>query len=1015
MDNRFIVIVLGIAMLFGFGFSAAMMDPMVAVPYHFNKMVSENSLFLGFPNKNIRIDISVGLKMRNVNQLENYLKAVSTPGSPMYMKFLNKTEFMSEYAPTNFEIMEVKSYFDSYGVNVQIGPYNLALFMNNVPLYKAEEMFHTTFGLYYTSLKGFNHFYYAPEGQIYLPSSISAYISGISGLTNEYKYGFDLHIIKSFINSSGTQILTGGDLEKAYQTYMLFNGSANGSPSTTHYFPTKYTVATILWEGVNSNGQQVAPFNPSDVVNYYQQTVPSWIQNIVGSTPNVTGDPVNGAVQPNPNASQDTTESNIESTLDLEMVTTLAPGVKAVEVYGPGNSSGPSETNFPDEEFAAASKLSNLVAVSNSWGGGDVQGDNVTQNYVYEMEATGTTVMAAAGDDGDTSQQSYPANDATNTGGFLAVGGLTVTLNGNSGSYSGIGVPVTNPILNQVVWYANGQTQNNGDTVGTTSGTSTAYPMPSWQDIPAVVNNGGSTSGRDVADISAIGNNTYIYLTNESQSLFSGGSPWMPLGGTSVASPVTAGIIAEIVAYTGHEFGFINPLLYKIGPNESKYSLKPFWDVTQTPSGYHAGQTQYDAKPGWDYPTGWGSINAYNFSLDVEQLLGGSGSTPSPSPTPTTYNVTFSENGLPSGTTWSITFNGKTESSTTASISYTGVANGTYSYTVGSVSGYTANPSSGSITVNGNNVNQNIQFTANPSPTPSPTPTKSTILSDVNSSSISTYPLPESEEFIVSSNSPANFITLYLNGSGTITFSIGTNLWSSDILGNTSVIVIPGQSWYNVSINNINLLAGTDYYLNVYLVSGNVEWGYTATPSQNSFNYVQDYYYIFNIIWNDNATPNIYTIGYAQHETSSMPINTTSTGVFAMVNSSEIYTYQLPASQGFTVSQNVFINYISLYLSGYGIVEISIGTSPFSSNILSNITLVVSSNQTWYNIQIPKTYLTSGNSYYINVVSLNGNVLWGYTGQPSSNSFNYLSDYYYINGYQTFDNSYPFIFSVGFS
>ncbi|MGC8647084.1 MAG: S53 family peptidase, partial [Thermoplasmata archaeon] len=647
MDNRFIVIILGIAMLFGFGFSAAMMDPMVAVPYHFNKMVSENSLFLGFPNKNIRIDISVGLKMRNVNQLENYLKAVSTPGSPMYMKFLNKTEFMSEYAPTNFEIMEVKSYFNSYGVNVQIGPYNLALFMNNVPLYKAEEMFHTTFGLYYTSLKGFNHFYYAPEGQIYLPSSISAYISGISGLTNEYKYGFDLHIIKNFINSSGTQILTGGDLEKAYQTYMLFNGSANGSPSTTHYFPTKYTVATILWEGVNSNGQQVAPFNPSDVVNYYQQTVPSWIQNIVGSTPNVTGDPVNGAVQPNPNASQDTTESNIESTLDLEMVTTLAPGIKAVEVYGPGNSSGPSETNFPDEEFAAASKLSNLVAVSNSWGGGDVQGDNVTQNYVYEMEATGTTVMAAAGDDGDTSQQSYPANDATNTGGFLAVGGLTVTLNGNSGSYSGIGVPVTNAILNQVVWYANGQTQNNGDTVGTTSGTSTAYPMPSWQDIPAVVNNGGSTSGRDVADISAIGNNTYIYLTNESQSLFSGGSPWMPLGGTSVASPVTAGIIAEIVAYTGHEFGFINPLLYKIGPNESKYSLKPFWDVTQTPSGYHAGQTQYDAKPGWDYPTGWGSINAYNFSLDVEQLLGGSGSTPSPSPTPTTYTVTFSENGLP--------------------------------------------------------------------------------------------------------------------------------------------------------------------------------------------------------------------------------------------------------------------------------------------------------------------------------------------------------------------------------
>lgn len=266
-----------------------------------------------------------------------------------------------------------------------------------------------------------------------------------------YKYSFDLKISKDFINSGGVQILTGGDMEKAYQTYLLFNGSANGSPSNTHYFATKYTVATILWEGVDSNGNQVAPFNPSDVISYYQQVVPQWIQNIVGSTPNVTGDPVNGAVPPGPSAGDDSTEANFESTLDLEMVTTLAPGVNAVEVYGPGNSSGPSETNFPDEGFAAASKLSNLVAVSNSWGGGDVQGDNITQNYVHEMEATGTTVMAAAGDDGDTSQQSYPANDATNVGGFLAVGGLTVTLNGNAGSYNGAGLPAVNAILNQVV------------------------------------------------------------------------------------------------------------------------------------------------------------------------------------------------------------------------------------------------------------------------------------------------------------------------------------------------------------------------------------------------------------------------------------------------------------------------------------------------------------------------------------------------------------------------------------
>ncbi|MEM4058869.1 MAG: hypothetical protein QXZ12_09185, partial [Thermoplasmata archaeon] len=72
--------------------------------------------------------------------------------------------------------------------------------------------------------------------------------------------------------------------------------------------------------------------------------------------------------------------------------------------------------------------------------------------------------------------------------------------------------------------------------------------------------------------------------------------------------------------------------------------------------------------------------------------------------------VTFTESGVPSGTTWSVTFNGNTKSSTTNTISFTGIANGTYSYSVGVVSGYTANPSSGTIIVNGANVNQAITF-----------------------------------------------------------------------------------------------------------------------------------------------------------------------------------------------------------------------------------------------------------------------------------------------------------------
>jgi len=114
--------------------------------------------------------------------------------------------------------------------------------------------------------------------------------------------------------------------------------------------------------------------------------------------------------------------------------------------------------------------------------------------------------------------------------------------------------------------------------------------------------------------------------------------------------------------------------------------------------GWPSTSMAYDASNGYLYVS--------NFILGTVSII----------PTPTHavkkyYTVTFKETGLPSGTSWSVTFNGTTESSSTNTITFS-VTNGAYSYTIGSVSGYTASPSSGSITVNGANVNQAITFTA---------------------------------------------------------------------------------------------------------------------------------------------------------------------------------------------------------------------------------------------------------------------------------------------------------------
>lgn len=80
------------------------------------------------------------------------------------------------------------------------------------------------------------------------------------------------------------------------------------------------------------------------------------------------------------------------------------------------------------------------------------------------------------------------------------------------------------------------------------------------------------------------------------------------------------------------------------------------------------------------------------------------------------YIVTFTESGLVWGTSWTVTFNGVPYTTTAVRINVT-ATNGSYSYTVGTVSGYTASPSSGTITVSGAAVAQTITWTSSTSST----------------------------------------------------------------------------------------------------------------------------------------------------------------------------------------------------------------------------------------------------------------------------------------------------------
>jgi len=87
--------------------------------------------------------------------------------------------------------------------------------------------------------------------------------------------------------------------------------------------------------------------------------------------------------------------------------------------------------------------------------------------------------------------------------------------------------------------------------------------------------------------------------------------------------------------------------------------------------------------------------------------------------TPATYTVTFTETGLPSGASWTVTLAGTPSTQTTASITFSGLVNNTYAYTLGAVTGYTSSVTSSSVIVAGASKTVGVTFTASSSPPPS--------------------------------------------------------------------------------------------------------------------------------------------------------------------------------------------------------------------------------------------------------------------------------------------------------
>ncbi len=112
--------------------------------------------------------------------------------------------------------------------------------------------------------------------------------------------------------------------------------------------------------------------------------------------------------------------------------------------------------------------------------------------------------------------------------------------------------------------------------------------------------------------------------------------------------------------------------------------------------------------PGWHLVAG----SAYSGSIVIA-------GTPTPGVdltfAPMTYVVTFSEQGLATGTNWSVVVDATTRTSITSAIEVT-LANGTHIYSVPAPSGYTATPANGQLVVSGAAATVPISFSTNGAP-----------------------------------------------------------------------------------------------------------------------------------------------------------------------------------------------------------------------------------------------------------------------------------------------------------
>jgi hypothetical protein len=564
--------------------------------------------------------------------------------------FLTEPQFEARFAPPAANASAVAAYFARFGAHdfrVSSDRLGLTFVMDAGNAARALRVSWVAFGRASADAP-----LYTSAGAPRLPPAVAARVSGVGGLSDwaDPFLAWNAHRVApprsvaalrtgpaQFVRdaSSGQLWYLGSDYAQAYGESALFPGGGAGSPGV---FPSREAVATLLLSGYNATSDaDLPPWDPAVVLGYYNDTFPAGWPH-----PNVTGVPVPfaGRTPPRPGSfgtQSDDTQNEAENSLDLEMAGSLAPGARLANFYIAGSLDASPSSNATVSDLAdgfatalGAALAYNytpqrLVAVSNSFGLPDLN-DPLWNSELAHAAATGVTIVAASGDQGDAPDRltgrfqgpwpTWPGSAAGAASGAVSVGGASVALAGApTGTFTGgnLSDPYDSSvrgISNQSVWWD--PVGGPGNFSGSEGGASLVYAEPAWQlrsaaqpsIVNATVTQGFGRLARSEPDLAFAANTTIAYVSANASGTF-----FEVLEGTSIAAPLFAGIVAEWAATLGAPLGFLDPALYRMASYFAAHpsNATPFADVA-TGANYAFG-----AGPGWDAATGWGGLRADAF------------------------------------------------------------------------------------------------------------------------------------------------------------------------------------------------------------------------------------------------------------------------------------------------------------------------------------------------------------------------------------------------------------------